>query len=205
MYKYFAGLAFSASILAFAPLAASASVVYSSNLATGALVSPGSVSTSFSTALAGPASIAFQIQGYASLDGNNYYRDNFSLFVNGIQSYVGTFDLGGGGSNLVTFKLPGSSSFNVTPVSTGSPTFGGGFADIVTPINLVSGLNILKFAYDSPGSPYAGPQGLGDEGWGINRVTVTSAVPEPATWAMMLIGFAGLAMMGGRRRQTLAI
>jgi hypothetical protein len=30
-----------------------------------------------------------------------------------------------------------------------------------------------------------------------------SIVPEPSTWAMMLIGFAGLAVMGYRRRGTL--
>jgi hypothetical protein len=29
-------------------------------------------------------------------------------------------------------------------------------------------------------------------------------IPEPSTWAMMLIGFAGLGYLGYRRRQTLA-
>jgi hypothetical protein len=32
---------------------------------------------------------------------------------------------------------------------------------------------------------------------------VTSAVPEPSTWAMMVLGFAGLAWTTRRRRQTL--
>jgi hypothetical protein len=31
-----------------------------------------------------------------------------------------------------------------------------------------------------------------------------SAVPEPATWAMMLLGFAGIGMSLRRRRPTLA-
>jgi hypothetical protein len=33
---------------------------------------------------------------------------------------------------------------------------------------------------------------------------ITPGVPEPATWAMMLIGFAGLAFAGSRRRAALA-
>jgi hypothetical protein len=31
------------------------------------------------------------------------------------------------------------------------------------------------------------------------------AVPEPSTWAMMLIGFAGLGFMGWRSRKTAAV
>lgn len=33
-------------------------------------------------------------------------------------------------------------------------------------------------------------------------ITLSSAVPEPATWAMMLAGFGGLAFAGMRRRKT---
>jgi hypothetical protein len=195
-------------LTAAAPAAASAAVIFNTNLATGPLASPGSVSTSFVSPVAGSGSISFQIQGYISLDGDNFYRDDFSLFVNGVLSYSGTFDLGGGGANLVTFVLPGASSVVVTPPGGGGPTFNGGLADIVAPINLIAGSNTLIFAYASPtsgpGGPLAGPQGLGDEGWGINRVTVSSAVPEPTTWAMMLIGFAGLALATGRRK-TVAV
>ncbi|WP_368732308.1 PEPxxWA-CTERM sorting domain-containing protein [Streptococcus pyogenes] len=32
---------------------------------------------------------------------------------------------------------------------------------------------------------------------------VASAVPEPSTWAMMLLGFAGLGLMAYRRSKTL--
>jgi hypothetical protein len=40
---------------------------------------------------------------------------------------------------------------------------------------------------------------------GLDNVSVTSAVPEPATWAMMLVGFGGLGgMMRSRRKQALA-
>lgn len=35
--------------------------------------------------------------------------------------------------------------------------------------------------------------------------TLTSAVPEPSTWAMMMLGFAGLGFMAYRRRNNLAL
>ena len=34
------------------------------------------------------------------------------------------------------------------------------------------------------------------------QFTISSAVPEPSTWAMMLLGFAGIGFMGYRRRKT---
>jgi PEP-CTERM motif len=41
--------------------------------------------------------------------------------------------------------------------------------------------------------------------WVVDDVSVTgSTVPEPATWAMMLIGFAGLGFVGYRRQPKLA-
>jgi hypothetical protein len=38
----------------------------------------------------------------------------------------------------------------------------------------------------------------------IGLSTGTLTVPEPSTWAMMLIGFAGLGFVGYRQRQKLA-
>jgi len=39
----------------------------------------------------------------------------------------------------------------------------------------------------------------------VDNVSVSSAVPEPATWAMMLIGFAGLSLASRRRRIAVAV
>jgi hypothetical protein len=36
-------------------------------------------------------------------------------------------------------------------------------------------------------------------------VTLTAAVPEPSTWAMMILGFAGIGFMAYRRRSTAAL
>ena len=35
--------------------------------------------------------------------------------------------------------------------------------------------------------------------------TFTSAVPEPSTWAMMILGFAGVGFMAYRRRNNTAL
>jgi hypothetical protein len=46
---------------------------------------------------------------------------------------------------------------------------------------------------------------LGTAGYGGDLATVpvpTAAVPEASTWAMMLLGFAGVAVMGARRRKA---
>jgi PEP-CTERM motif len=40
----------------------------------------------------------------------------------------------------------------------------------------------------------------GQPGWSLYSPAATSVVPEPSTWAMMLLGFAGLGFVGYRRR-----
>jgi len=42
--------------------------------------------------------------------------------------------------------------------------------------------------------------GSGSMTFDVSLVTLTSSVPEPSTWAMMLIGFAGLGYVAHRRR-----
>ena len=57
----------------------------------------------------------------------------------------------------------------------------------------------MSFSYASPGGSFAGPQSLADEGWGLNQVTVTSAIPEPGVYALMLAGLLGVAGVARRR------
>jgi hypothetical protein len=40
--------------------------------------------------------------------------------------------------------------------------------------------------------------------WYVNPAGSVAPVPEPSTWAMMLLGFAGLGYAGYRRRHKLA-
>jgi PEP-CTERM motif len=44
----------------------------------------------------------------------------------------------------------------------------------------------------------------GPGGFGFD-LAIGGAVPEPSTWAMMLVGFAGLGFMGARRKAALAV
>jgi hypothetical protein len=76
--------------------------------------------------------------------------------------------------------VSGSPLINVTPTVQVA-----GFG----PDTLNSGGYFLKLTGTAPGSVlYAG------------TLSVAAAVPEPGTWAMMLIGFAGLAFASSRRR-----
>jgi hypothetical protein len=66
-------------------------------------------------------------------------------------------------------------------------------------------------------SDYANPAFYSDSGYSINAyagetltaangsIVTISAVPEPSTWAMMLLGFAGLGFMAYRRKNKMAL
>jgi hypothetical protein len=71
------------------------------------------------------------------------------------------------------------------------------FRDDVIDLGSTLGTNFdLTFGYtlvtDGPG------------GFGFD-LAIGGAVPEPSTWAMMLVGFAGLGFMGARRKAALAV
>src|ERR1700722_11024147 len=66
------------------------------------------------------------------------------------------------------------------------------FDDHVLDLGAVSGISDVTFSYDL----VAGGAG----GYGMD-LAFGGAVPEPSTWAMMLIGFGGLGYAGYRRQQ----
>jgi hypothetical protein len=150
-------------LAAFGVMGAQAATVYSNDYSSlGALESPGALSATFAAG-AGSATLDFEVQGYNTLDGDNYWSDVFHLSVNQQEVFTGTFDLGGGagGTDRVLLAPTGA-----TAVRGGAQTY-----EISVPVALVNGSNTITFAYDSPysfeGAGRAGPQGLGDEGWGI--------------------------------------
>jgi hypothetical protein len=66
----------------------------------------------------------------------------------------------------------------------------------------VSGL----FTATSPSTLVSFAETVGSNNGGVLLDAVTVAVPEVSTWAMMLAGFAGLAVFGYRQsRQTIAL
>jgi hypothetical protein len=163
------------------------------------------------SAPAGLADLSFVLDGYASLDGHNWYEDDFTLSLNDVAILSGTFNLGGGGSDVVFFQPEGSTIENVSGNGT-AVTWTGGHVNIATPLGLKAGLNTLTFAYHSLVAGHAGWQHWTDEHWGVSNIAVRaangaglnlpggSAIPEPAAWGLMLIGFGGLGMMLRRQR-----
>ena len=144
---------------------------------------------------AGAGSLAFQIQGFGSLEGagTSCCTDGLVVMLDGVLLFAGTFNLGGGGTNIV-FSNPNGGTFNAS-----SPGFGlGGLLDVTIPLLLSAGPHALQFAY------FGTPQGTDDEGWGINSVTVSgivAATPLPAAFPLFASGLGALGLIGWRRKR----
>ena len=67
---------------------------------TGALATDQSVSLGFVSG-AGSGQLSFHFDGYATLDGDNFWIDVFTLTLDGGLLLSGTWDLGGGGTDRV--------------------------------------------------------------------------------------------------------
>jgi len=196
-----------AAAVSMAAMGAQAATLFNMPGATPEMATNNSVTTQFN-ASAGPGEASFVIDGYGSLDGQNYYEDDFSLSLNGKTVLVGTFNLGGGGTNAIYTNTNNAVVENIS-MNGEDVTWAGGHVTVDEPLDLIKGLNTLAFSYTSLGGPsHAGFQGLGDEGWGLEKIAVNggAAVPEPGTWAMMIVGFAGVggALRARRRRFALA-
>jgi hypothetical protein len=155
-----------------------------------------SFNVNFNAGASGAAAVTFELQGYRSLDGDNYWIDVFNVSLNGNMLFSGTENLGGGGYGAWYVGPP-----------TGQAWWSGPNAvTAMLPFTALAGANTLTFSYTSPtewmGSARAGFQGAGDEAWGVNRVTISgvAAVPEPETYALMLAGLAGVAFIARRKQ-----
>ena len=176
----------------FAPQVGSWSVSTSYNNHDGGILgqlADGSATLTLDSPGAGSALLAFDLLGFRTVDGVNCCTDVFTLSINGTAILSGSFDMGGGGTNVVYFEPDGTT---ITP--------GGGVRHIALGIDLVAGPNTLMFNYGSM-------QGFGDEAWGLDNVSVTAAnltapVPEPGTWAMLAAGLGLLGLGVHRRRHT---
>jgi hypothetical protein len=176
---------------------------------TPAMATNQSFSLNFNSAAAATG-LSFVLDGYLSLDGQNFYEDDFSLKLNNNLIFSGTFNLGGGsnsGAQANIYSNPFAATLS-NPTNNGTGiSFSGGketFSFANLPVSI--GSNTLTFTYASlADANHAGFQGLGDEGWGIEEVKIASAVPETSTWTMLLLGFAGVGFIAYRRKSKPAL
>jgi hypothetical protein len=136
--------------------------------------------------------------------GGGYDPDFLDVFINGTlvaslttDNALGTNEIFGGATELFEdVQVNGNSYYDDTLVDFSTATFANSFA---------TAGGTWTFGFQARG---AGWQGGSDEGWGIDNIKiygtigqVQSGVPEPATWALMILGFGAI---GGalRRRQA---
>jgi hypothetical protein len=166
----------------------------------------------FDSATGGLASLSFVLDGYRSLDGQNWYEDDFTLSLNNVAIIKGTWNLGGGGSDAV-YMAPTGATFDNLSGNGAAVTWTGGHVNISSSLNLLAGGNTLTFSYGSLGVDHAGLQGQADEAWSVHDVLVTQAnrfsgtdlvgvVPEPGTWMLMLVGLGGAGLHLRHRRRA---
>jgi hypothetical protein len=113
----------------------------------------------------------------------------------------------------LTFTNPSSSDFTFVTTKDAGPTFGT-FSDGIDgtwkgtsnkfagPIDFtIAGVSVANFLVNSKDywaiADVLGAKGTGEVGG--QDGTVHPAVPEPSTWAMLLLGFAGLGLAGYRK------
>jgi hypothetical protein len=157
--------------------------------------SPGLISTNFTTVglVGGQGNFGWYPNG--SSDGYT------ALTLTGAGDFGAVQFLAGGGFG----SFPNTFAYELlegnTVVATGS------FANVSSPMHWIGfsggGFNevrvqsVLNDLFSGSFSPTAN-DGLAIDS--IGAVAVTSAVPEPSTWAMLLIGFAGIGFMAYRRK-----
>lgn len=102
----------------------------------------------------------------------------------------------------MTFTL-GSDFFDATGAAGTSVSFQSGVLTAVT----VTGLFLVHdiFSVGEPLGPLTYEFTENFETTTFGTVSVAGAVPEPSTWAMIILGFAGLGFMGHRRRNKMAL
>lgn len=131
--------------------------------------------------------------GYVDLDGSNGISGTLqtgSSFLPG--SYELLFSLGGNARG---------DAATTTIISLGS------FSQEIT-LQSADPLRQYAFAFNTTGGNLSFsdlPSGSGNIGNILDNVSLASAVPESSTWAMMILGFAGIGAMTHRRRRRSAM
>jgi hypothetical protein len=154
---------------------AKAAVVYDINFAGGGF---GVLTLNFATVAASEGVNTSNTSDFGSLSVTGLDGMNFSVTS----------------SNLASFSI------NTTP--SGAPPFYGLTITETAPA-IPPGGDYIQIYSISGGNISSTPNGSNIDSFTINSIsapTLASAVPEPSTWAMMLLGFAGIGFMAYRRQ-----
>jgi hypothetical protein len=137
--------------------------------------------------------------------GNNNTHEAFAFNVS---PAVPAGDISISNTTVGNFTVDQSSPVNATPYGsftngldvTGGNGSGNGQSG---PIHLqltLTGLDTADFMKNSDGYYFAADIANGQNTGTIGANVITTAVPEPSTWAMMILGFAGVGFMAYRRK-----
>jgi PEP-CTERM motif-containing protein len=200
---------------------AEASVVNVSVAGAGQDTAVGANFNSLPASTVNPAPSSFTIGNWAFSNGSPTVQVNVGGSGNGAQPF-GTsgnyLSVLGGGSENVSFAAPLSSfsffwgsidTYNTITINTtaGNQTFTG--TDIAT-MFAADGIQANGCQVLTNCNRYFTFAGNGDQITGFSmssssnsfEITNISAVPEPATWAMMILGFLGVGFMAYRRKPS---
>jgi hypothetical protein len=151
----------------------------------------------------GPVKVEYTYLGKEAGDTNSFLVLGNLQFSTAVSDYGDTAGENVALAGLLKFAFGANQNTpSVTngsnPSAPGVPNFFISFYDQFGNLGALSG-NSGVIAFDDGGSPADA-----DYDDLVVKFTV-SAVPEPATWAMMLLGFAGIGLLAYRRRSKLAL
>jgi hypothetical protein len=159
--------------------------------------------TGASIMLNGSGTVQFDYMGDESLFNNEFTAAGVATFVENNKEIWGPVSMGS-----ATFSAGAFHSLLFTdPTLNVYGTVGSGNFAIFLPANLIGNYNsnVIYFAFDDTAVPGVGIDSDYDDF--VVRATFTpdstGVVPEPASWAMMIIGFGLTGQLARRRRNTL--
>jgi hypothetical protein len=174
----------------------------------------------FSTFEAQASAVTYDFSGTAlEIPGSAAISGEFSLDVTGGQATggSGTITIAGIGTETLTLVTNGGSTAPFTFQSNQGDDITGDTAVPVDVYGLIFsigntnpayGQDVLFNLYSTGGTTYGETtDGLLDSVrlYDENGSPITAAVPEPSTWAMMILGFCGLGFLAYRRKNGAAL
>lgn len=153
---------------------------------------------------------------FISASGNNFLIVNGStdankyVYQSGLIGGAGTYSFSGDVANICcnsTYTGPNLPSTLLFEVSTDNfATFQTIASYTTTPPSDAGIFNPVSATFTTTGAFQLriidGSTAFSGNDFGVDNLSINAAVPEPATWAMMILGFLGVGFMSYRRRQN---